>query len=162
MNTTSRVIGWLCVAGLCSVVLAACATDGGECTLREQNAGAGVGGGVISPAGAGGYGDAPRKPGAEPQDAADQPPECDAPDETELGETFCDRPAWGATCMEVCAENGAVCYAGIKHTITNKLVLLFKCCGCKGKGECWYVDPDDSTKICSYFIETGPKWPLCK
>jgi hypothetical protein len=52
--------------------LTACNFDAGECHLRSEE-GAGAGGGVITPAGAGGFGDVP----PEPQDATDPPPpEC--------------------------------------------------------------------------------------
>jgi hypothetical protein len=52
--------------------VAACNYDTGECYLRDEG-GAGVGGNIITPTGAGGFGDVP----PEPQDATDPPPpEC--------------------------------------------------------------------------------------
>jgi len=56
---------------VCGFVVA-CNYDTGECYLRDEG-GAGVGGSIITPAGAGGFGDVP----PEPQDATEPPPpEC--------------------------------------------------------------------------------------
>lgn len=139
-----RKLWW--IAGLAVSVLITCNYDEGECWIEGQgNGSVGAGGGPILP-GAGGFGDVP----PEPQDAADPPPDCDPGNDgaTELGQITCGAPSWGPTCMELCATSGVACPAGVKHTVTNKLVLLYKCCACKGKQECWYVDPDDLGKVC--------------
>lgn len=131
----------------------ACNYDEGQCWLRSEDdgQGAGVGGGPIGPVGAGGFGDVP----PEPQDATDPPPDCDPDDATELGAVSCGRPAWGPDCMMLCAQSGVSCPAGQKHTVTKKLVLLYKCCACKGQKQCWYTDENDTGKVCVYRPETG-------
>lgn len=150
--STNRLIALLCAAGLCSVVLAACATDGGECSLREENVGAGVGGGVISPTGAGGYGDAPPEPGAEPQDAADQPIECKNP------EVRCNTPA-SDLCVDQCNAIKAYCVHHAVHPYKSDTGNgdLYWCTGGWPSYTCSYVYPngDNCTKL------TPGKWWCC-
>jgi len=150
-------IAVLVIAASAACTFAACTDIQRECHPRGEGPGSGAGGAIITPGGPGGFGDVP-PPG--PQDVGD-PPECNESDETELNQVSCGKPAWGGPCMELCAQNGALCLGGMHHTVTKKLLLLYKCCGCKG-GECWYVDPDDIGKVCVYSPETGPKWAKCK
>jgi hypothetical protein len=61
-----------------------------------------------------------------------------------------------------CAETGVACPAGVKHTITKTLTLLYKCCACQGNKQCWYADPDDIGKVCVLRPEVPDPKPLCK
>lgn len=88
---------------VCGLV-AACNYDTGECYPRNQ-AGAGVGGGIITPAGAGGFGDVP----PEPQDATDPADPC-GPQTAECTLT------WKAG-SAVCKEQGA----------TSSCTTLYQC-----------------------------------
>lgn len=149
----------LCIAAIAMSVLVTCNYDEGQCWIDGQEDGAvGAGGGPIVP-GAGGFGDVP----PEPQDATDPTPDCleGEGDATELGAVSCGPSAWGADCMMLCAQNGVSCPAGVKHTVTKKLILLYECCGCKGKQQCWYADPDDTGKVCVYRPELGIAALMC-
>lgn len=88
---------------VCGLV-AACNWDTGECYPRDQ-AGAGVGGNIITPAGAGGFGDVP----PEPQDATDPADPC-GPQTAECTLT------WKAG-SDVCKEQGT----------TNICTTLYQC-----------------------------------
>lgn len=158
--STNRLIGLLCAAGLCSVMLAACATDGGECTLREENAGAGVGGGVISPTGAGGYGVEPPddveipEPDSEPLDVGDSEPiECKDP------EVKCTVRGSGA-CVDQCAAIGAYCVelAQHPHSPSSGIGELYWCKGGRPSYTCSYVykNGDNCTRL--YLLKYGIKW----
>jgi hypothetical protein len=106
-----------------------------------------AGGGSIVPAGAGGFGDVP----PDPQDADRASPACDAPEEEpdELGEVWCGPQSRGAQCAALCvAEQGVICPDGILHSVTKDAAWLYKCCGCKGKQQCWYVTNDG--RKCTY------------
>lgn len=106
---------------------------------------------VAVPEGPGSFG--PASP--EPMDTAAPSPDCDAGDdgETELGELKCGRSNRGAECMVLCAEYGVSCPAGKKHTKTNEMAPLYKCCNCKGNQRCWYAT--DSGGTCVLRPETG-------
>jgi len=143
---------WIVVLAI--AVPAACKEVDGECYRRGEGPGAGVGGSVIVPGGPGGFGDVP----PEPQDADDPPPECNVSDETELGAVTCGRPSWGTeACQALCAANGVLCIDQLefKSYLPGKMLSLYKCCGCKGKQECWYVNPDKTSQVCVHYVSEG-------
>ena len=122
---------------------AACNYTDGECWYYgegSENAGAAVGqgGGVLVPTGpTGSYGDAPPK---EPQYAKDPPPACNEEEDeaTELGEVHCGTLS-SVECMMLCMENGVVCPGAMKHKLRDEMGKLYKCCGCHGKQQCWFI-----------------------
>lgn len=110
----------------------------------EQRAAAGN---SIVPAGAGVSGGVP----PDLQDVDRVPSDCDEPEEEpdELGEVWCGPQSRGAQCAALCvAEQGVICPDGILHSVTKEVALLYKCCGCKGKQQCWYVTNDG--RKCTY------------
>ena len=42
------------------------------------------------------------------------------------------------------------------------MYLLFKCCGCKGKQQCGYIDPDDTSRKCTNFPGLDADLALCQ
>ena len=149
---TGRWLGWALAAAV--PLWAACSRDVGECWLPSEDGQGAVGGGPIVPAGAGGFGDVP----PDPQDADGPPPACDEPEEPdELGEIWCGEQSRGAVCAGRCAaEQGVICPDGILHNVTKEAALLYKCCGCKGVQQCWYVTNDG--RKCTYQPELPPKY----
>lgn len=142
----------LWIAGLAMLVLVTCNYDEGACWIDGQGDGAvGAGGGPILPPGAGGFGDVP----PEPQGATDATVDCDPGDDgaTELGELKCPKAKWGPDCMIICAEYGVPCPPGRRHSVTNEMGSLFKCCNCKGDQRCWYAYEDGN--FCVLRPETG-------
>jgi hypothetical protein len=143
--------GWALTAAVS--LWAACSRDVGECWLPSEDGQGAVGGGPIIPAGAGGFGDVP----PEPQNADAPPPACEESEEEpdELGEVWCGPQSRGATCAALCAaEQGVVCPDGILHSVTKEAAWLYKCCGCKGKQQCWYITKEG--RICTYQSELPP------
>lgn len=144
-------LGWALAAVV--PVWAACSRDVGECWLPSEDGQGAVGGGPIIPAGAGGFGDVP----PQPQNADAFPPACDEPDE--LAEVWCGEKSRGAQCAARCAaEQGVICPDGILHNVTKEEAWLFKCCGCKGKQQCWYMTKDG--RLCTYQPELSMKYRI--
>ena len=88
--------------------VAACNYDTGECYLRDEG-GQGAGGGIITPAGVGGFGEVP----PEPQDAAEPTAGC-APDRTctdmfdacqDKGHPCTREIDWGMTLCAICRDD---------------------------------------------------------
>lgn len=143
--------------GLALWALTSCNWDEGACWSRaEEDGQTGAGGGPIVPGG-GGFGEEPKR---RVETASEGEPPCDVDDVTELSAVLCGPKEWGADCMIRCAEGGVACPAGQRHTVAKVQVLLYKCCACKGKQECWYADSEDTGNVCVYRPETRAL--LCK
>jgi hypothetical protein len=138
----------------------------------SENAGAGPGGGVIiptGPAGAGGYGEAPRDAGAplecnEPEEEPDKEND-DSPDggSYEAGpKVFCLKKDHGAVCSERCMAKGIGCVALAVHPHKtdggigrlygcNTLFLGFMCSYAYPNGDsCHYTFGNPFPNTCTY------------
>lgn len=147
------------------LLAAACSRDVGECWLPSQDGQGGAVAGPSTPQGGGPIGDTP--PGPDGQHAADTPcPEPTEDDSCTMADLRCKNPAdWGVECMITCAGQGKPCPAGVKHSITGSMCLLYQCTGCKGRDlQCWYSNPDKVTEVCVYRpdLPRTAQNPLCK
>ncbi|MEZ4308530.1 MAG: hypothetical protein R3F14_10850 [Polyangiaceae bacterium] len=151
MNARIQTPVLCCFLAPVGVLIAACNEDAGECSLREDPGG-GVGGGMILPPGTGGFGEAPPEPGAEPQDAADEPIECKNP------EVRCTTPA-SDLCVDQCNAIKAYCVHHAVHPYKSTTANgdLYWCTGGWPSHTCSYVYPngDYCTKL------TPGKWWCC-
>lgn len=151
MNARFRPLVLCCFLSLWALLVVACNEDAGECSLR-QAPGEGAGGGIIVSTGAGGFGDTPPEPGAEPQDAADEPIECKNP------EVRCNVPA-SDLCVQQCNAIDAYCVHHAVHPYKSETGHgdLYWCTGGWPSYTCSYVYPngDYCTKL------TPGKWWCC-
>lgn len=155
--------GWVVAAAI--PLAAACSRDVGECWLPSQDGQGGAVGGPSTPQGGGSNGDAP--PSSDGHRAADVP--CPEPAEDgscTMADLRCKSHAdWGVECMIACAEQGKPCPAGVKHSTTGSMCLLYQCTGCKGKDlQCWYSNPEKVTEVCVQRpdLPKSAQNPLCK
>ncbi|WP_437300575.1 hypothetical protein [Sorangium sp. So ce426] len=121
---------------ICGFV-AACNYDMGECYLRDDR-GEGVGAGVITPGGAGGFGDAP----PDPQDELERS-ECSEAVEA-AAQVNCASPG-SNTCVDQCEAIGAYCVHHASHPYSPS----------SGVGDLYWCKGGKPTWTCSYQYSNG-------
>lgn len=149
-------------AGTVIWVLAACNRDEGQCWIDGQGGGdTGAGGGVITPGGPGGFGDAPPKP----QDATNPAQfQCGADDAEELSGVSCSDPIG---CSKLCfaASKPCVEYAVHPYKPDLKPGGLYDCidslppASLGGSYTCLYKYENGDACIFSYAAKIGPIHP---